>query len=167
MMGKVVSQEDLLQFAGRKSRGQRRVVFTNGCFDLLHPGHIHTLEAARAEGDLLVVGVNTDRSVRVLKGSSRPIIPQAERAEMLAALAAVDFVVLFDEETPRDLVARLQPDVLAKGADWPEGEIVGADEVEAGGGRVVRLPTQPGYSTSSILERIRSAGKTPPVGKST
>ena len=145
-----------MQLAGRERRGPRRVVFTNGCFDLLHPGHIRTLEAARSLGDLLVVGVNSDRTVRSLKGESRPVIPEAERAEILAALAAVDLVVLFDEDTPRELIARLQPDVLAKGADWGAGDVVGREEVEAAGGRVVSVPLEPGYSTSGLLEAIRS-----------
>ena len=145
-----------MQLAGRERRGPRRVVFTNGCFDLLHPGHIRTLEAARSLGDLLVVGVNSDRGVRSLKGESRPVIPEAERAEVLAALAAVDFVVLFDEDTPRELIARLRPDVLAKGADWDAGDVVGREEVEAAGGRVVSVPLEPGYSTSGLLEAIRT-----------
>ena len=151
-----------MQVAGRERRGPRRVVFTNGCFDLLHPGHIHTLEMARSLGDLLVVGVNSDRSVRALKGPSRPLLPESERAEILAALQAVDFVVLFDEDTPRELIARLRPDVLAKGADWGADEVVGRQEVESGGGRVVLLPLDPGYSTSAILEKIRKSIEIPP-----
>jgi len=130
-------------------------VFTNGCFDLLHPGHIQTLEAARSLGDVLVVGLNSDRSVRALKGADRPVVPESERAEILAALEAVDYVVIFDSETPRDLIAALLPDVLVKGADWGAGEIVGRAEVEGAGGRVVSIPLQPGYSTSEILEAIR------------
>jgi rfaE bifunctional protein nucleotidyltransferase chain/domain len=162
MMGRVLSQDELLQLAGRERRGPRRVVFTNGCFDLLHPGHIHTLETARSLGDLLVVGVNGDRSVRSLKGPERPLVPDAERAEVLAALAAVDFVVIFDEDTPREIIARLLPDVLVKGSDWGAGEIVGRAEVEAAGGRVVSIPFEPGYSTSDILKSIRSL-EMPPV----
>ena len=130
-------------------------MFTNGCFDLLHPGHIQTLEAARSLGDVLVVGLNSDRSVRALKGADRPVVPESERAEILAALEAVDYVVIFDSETPRDLIAALLPDVLVKGADWGAGEIVGRAEVEGAGGRVVSIPLQPGYSTSEILEAIR------------
>ena len=132
----------------------RVVVFTNGVFDLLHPGHIRYLQAARAEGDALIVGLNTDRSVRANKGPSRPILPEAERAELLAALAAVDAVVLFDAETPAALIAALQPDVLVKGADWALDEIVGRDFVEARGGRVVRAHMAEGYSTSGIIERV-------------
>ncbi len=131
------------------------VVFTNGVFDLLHPGHLRYLQAARAEGDHLVVGVNSDRSVRANKGPSRPVNPEAERAEVLAALACVDAVVIFDEETPAEIVRRLQPDVLVKGADWPADQIVGRDTVEARGGRVVRVPVEQGYSTSAVIERVR------------
>ena len=160
-MGRVLAQEELLQLAGRESRGPRRVVFTNGCFDVLHPGHIQTLEAARSLGDLLVVGVNSDRSVGALKGPGRPVIPESERAEILAALEAVDFVVIFDSETPRELIAALLPDVLAKGADWGSDEIVGRAEVEAAGGRVVSIPLHPGYSTSEILNAIRKASEAP------
>lgn len=132
------------------------VVFTNGVFDLLHPGHVRYLEAARACGDALVVGVNSDRSVRANKGPSRPIVPEAERAELLAALACVDAVTIFDEDTPHRLIEQLQPDVLVKGADWPADQIIGRDVVEARGGRVVRVPVEPGHSTSGLVERIRS-----------
>ena len=133
----------------------RRVVFTNGCFDLLHPGHIALLESARAEGDVLVVGLNSDRSVRMLKGEGRPVLPEAERAEALLALETVDAVVVYDEDTPRETIAALQPDVLVKGADWAEAAIVGRDEVLAAGGRVVRVPLVAGRSTSEVLARIR------------
>lgn len=132
------------------------VVFTNGVFDLLHPGHVRYLQAARACGDALVVGVNSDRSVRANKGPSRPIVPEAERAELLAALACVDAVTIFDEDTPHRLIEQLQPDVLVKGADWPADQIIGRDVVEARGGRVVRVPVEPGHSTSGLVERIRS-----------
>ena len=163
MMGSVLSQGELLQILGRQSRGQRRVVFTNGCFDLLHPGHIQTLEAARSLGDVLVVGVNSDRSVRALKGAERPVVGESERAEILAALEAVDYVVIFDAETPREVVAGLLPDVLVKGADWGANEIVGRTEVEAAGGRVVSIPMAPGYSTTSILKAIRDTPDKPQV----
>lgn len=129
------------------------MVFTNGCYDVLHPGHIRLLEQARSMGDLLVVGLNTDASVRRAKGPGRPITPQRERAELLLALEAVDGVVLFDEETPRDLIAELLPDVLVKGADWSHF-IAGREEVEAAGGRVVAVALEPGYSTTGILEKI-------------
>jgi len=133
----------------------RKVVLTNGCFDLLHPGHVALLEAARAEGDLLVVALNSDRSVREIKGEGRPVVPEAERAETLLALEAVDRVVVYDEPTPRDVVRALLPDVLVKGADWAEDAIVGREEVEASGGRVFRVEMVPGRSTSQLLERIR------------
>lgn len=141
--------------AAQRAAG-RRVVFTNGVFDLLHPGHTRYLADARREGDVLVVAVNSDRSVRAQnKGSDRPITPEAERAEMLAALAVVDAVVIFDEDTPHAIVSAVQPDVLVKGADWGADNIVGRDVVEARGGRVVRVTLSPGYSTTSILARAR------------
>ena len=121
----------------------------------MHPGHLRYLRAARALGDALIVGVNSDRSTRANKGPERPITPQDERSEVLAALACVDGTVIFDEETPHDLIAALQPDVLVKGADWAEDAIVGRDIVEARGGRVVRMNIEPGYSTTRIVERIR------------
>lgn len=134
---------------------RKTIVFTNGVFDLLHVGHLRYLRHARALGDALVVGVNSDRSVRANKGPSRPVTPQDERAEILAALDCVDGVVIFDEQTPYDLIAALQPDVLVKGADWANDAIVGRDLVEARGGRVVRVPIEAGHSTSALLERIR------------
>lgn len=156
-MGRVVAQDELILLAREAKRNGRRVVFTNGCFDLLHPGHLRCLEQARALGDLLVVAINSDSSVRELKGAGRPLVPQDERAEILAALAAVNYVVIFDAPTPRELIARLLPDVLVKGGDWGAEEIVGRAEVEAAGGRVVSIPVVPGYSTSAILERLRRA----------
>jgi D-beta-D-heptose 7-phosphate kinase/D-beta-D-heptose 1-phosphate adenosyltransferase len=133
----------------------RRVALTNGCFDILHPGHIALLEAARREGDLLVVAINSDLSVARLKGAGRPLLPEAERAEALRALESVDQVVIYDDETPIEVVRALQPDVLVKGADWAADEIVGRAEVEQSGGRVVRVPLVPGRSTSAIVESIR------------
>jgi D-beta-D-heptose 7-phosphate kinase/D-beta-D-heptose 1-phosphate adenosyltransferase len=133
----------------------RRVVLTNGCFDLLHPGHLALLEAARAHGDVLVVAINSDRSVRRIKGEGRPLVPEAERAETLLALEAVDRVVVYDEPTPLEVVKALAPDVLVKGADWAEDAIVGRKEVEAAGGQVVRVGMVPGRSTTAMLERIR------------
>jgi rfaE bifunctional protein nucleotidyltransferase chain/domain len=133
----------------------RRTVLTNGCFDLLHPGHLALLEAARAEGDRLVVAINSDASVAAIKGPSRPVTAEAERAETLLALEAVDRVVVYGEPTPIEVIRALRPDVLVKGADWPLDEIVGREEVEAAGGRVVRVEILPGRSTSGILERIR------------
>jgi D-glycero-beta-D-manno-heptose 1-phosphate adenylyltransferase len=154
-LGKVMSQEELiLHIAG--IRRNRRVVFTNGCFDLLHPGHIQCLEEARALGDLLIVAINSDASVRRMKGAGRPVMPEAERAEVLAALAAVDYVTVFEEDTPQQIIARLLPDVLVKGGDWGPDQIVGRAEVEAAGGRVVLVPLAPGYSTTALLDRIRT-----------
>ena len=133
-----------------------KVAFTNGCFDLLHAGHVRLLAAARRAADALIVAVNTDASVRRLKGPERPIVPEAERAELLAALEAVDRVVLFDEPTPLETILAIRPDVLIKGADWAEDAIVGAKEVKSWGGRVVRVALLAGASTTSLVERIRS-----------
>lgn len=154
-MGRVVREDELIEQVAAARRAGRRIVFTNGCYDLLHPGHIRTLEQARAFGDALVVAINSDRSVREMKGAGRPLIPEAERAEILAALEAVDWVVVFDDATPRRLIARLVPDILVKGGDWGADEIVGREEVEAAGGRVERVAVLPGYSTSEIIRRIR------------
>src|SRR5438874_5078497 len=134
------------------------MVFTNGCFDLLHPGHIRGFELARQMGDALIVGLNSDASVRQLKGPTRPVIPEQERAEILSALESVDAVVIFDELTPREVISQLLPDVLVKGGDWPGDQIVGREEVEAAGGRVVLIPLAPGYSTTEILRKIRESG---------
>ncbi len=153
-MGQVLDRQQLLEQTTLLKTSGRRVVFTNGCFDLLHPGHVTLLERARRLGDALVVGVNSDRSVRELKGPTRPVVPEQERAELLAALEAVDFVTIFDEATPRELVAALLPDVLVKGADWGS-YIVGRQEVEARGGQVVSLELEPGWSTSQILDTVR------------
>jgi rfaE bifunctional protein nucleotidyltransferase chain/domain len=154
--GGVLSRPEAVAVVERARAERRRVVFTNGVFDLLHPGHLRYLWAARRRGDLLVVGLNSDRSVRALKGPDRPLMPEAERAEILAALECIDGVVIFDEETPAEIVRALQPDVLVKGADWPEDQIVGRDTVEAHGGEVVRVPVEEGYSTSAIVARIRT-----------
>ena len=134
----------------------KSIVFTNGVYDLLHPGHVRYLQAARALGDALVVGVNSDRSVRANKGPSRPINPEAERAEVIAAMDCVDAAVIFDEDTPHEIISRLQPDVLVKGADWAEDAIVGRDVVEARGGRVVRMPIERGFSTTDLLAKIQA-----------
>ena len=140
-----------------RTRGAGQIiVFTNGVFDVLHPGHVRYLRDARALGDLLIVGVNSDRSSRALgKAPDRPINPESERAEVLAALASVDAVVVFDEDTPHAIISALQPDILVKGADWGENAIVGRDVVELRGGRVVRIELAKGYSTTAILDRIR------------
>jgi len=139
----------------RRAAGER-VVFTNGCYDLLHPGHVDLLERCRALGDLLVVAINSDAGVRCLKGPTRPLIPQEERAELLAGLEAVDYVTFFDEPTPRETITRLLPDILVKGGDWGLDAIVGRAEVEAAGGRVYSLPLLPGYSTTGIVKQIKS-----------
>jgi D-beta-D-heptose 7-phosphate kinase/D-beta-D-heptose 1-phosphate adenosyltransferase len=142
------------RLAALRARGAK-IVFTNGCFDLLHPGHVRYLAAARGLGDALVVGLNDDASVRRLKGRPRPFLHAEERAEVLAGLAAVDHVIFFGEDTPRALVAALRPDVLVKGADWAEEDIVGRDEVIAAGGRVERIDLVPGVSTTELVRRIR------------
>jgi D-beta-D-heptose 7-phosphate kinase/D-beta-D-heptose 1-phosphate adenosyltransferase len=154
-MTATMSASDARAWAAARRAAGRTVVFTNGVFDLLHPGHLRYLRQARALGDALVVGVNSDRSVRQNKGPSRPVVPEDERAEVVAALACVDAVVIFDEDTPHALISAIQPDVLAKGADWAEDAIVGRDIVEARGGRVVRIPVEAGYSTTRILDTMK------------
>lgn len=134
----------------------RRVVFTNGVFDLLHPGHVRYLQTARSLGDLLIVAINSDRSVRANKGPSRPIMPEQERAEVLEALEAVDVVVVFDQETPQIIIDRIRPNILVKGADWAENAIVGRETVEADGGKVVRVPIEAGWSTSAIVLKAQA-----------
>jgi len=153
---KILTRAELLRRYGRPR--ERKVVFTNGVFDLLHPGHVQYLEEARALGDALVVGLNTDRSVRALdKGSERPLVAEDARARVIAGLGAVDAVALFDEETPRDLIAALLPDVLVKGGDYEIDGVVGRTEVEAAGGRVQILPFLKGHSTTALVQRIRGA----------
>ena len=154
-MTKIVSIEALIEEKERLRREGKRLVFTNGCFDLLHPGHVRYLSQARSLGDALVVALNSDRSVRALKGEGRPILNQQERAEVIAALEAIDYVTIFDEETPRELIAAVLPDVLVKGGDWALDEIVGREEVEAAGGEVLSLPYIDGSSTTDIIERIK------------
>lgn len=141
----------------RELRGSgRRVVFTNGVFDILHPGHIRYLQQARALGDALIIGLNSDASVKRNKGPERPINNESERAEILSALECVDAVVVFDENTPAEIIKAIQPDILVKGADWGEDAIVGRDTVEARGGKVVRVPIEQGYSTTEIIRKIRA-----------
>ena len=151
-----MTRDQAAAFASDQRARGRRVVFTNGVFDILHPGHLRYLQQARALGDVLIVGVNSDASVRRNKGPERPINNERERREILEALDCVDAVVIFDEDTPADIIGAVQPDVLVKGADWAENAIVGRDTVEGRGGRVIRVPLEAGFSTSAIVERIRS-----------
>ena len=153
ILGRLYSRTELLEQRIRwKDQGQV-VAFTNGCYDVLHPGHIRLMEYARSLADVLIVALNTDAGVRRLKGPSRPLLPEQERAEILAALEAVDAVILFDEETPRQLIAELLPDILMKGADWSHF-IAGREEVEAAGGKVIAAPLRSGYSTTGIIEKL-------------
>jgi D-beta-D-heptose 7-phosphate kinase/D-beta-D-heptose 1-phosphate adenosyltransferase len=152
-----VTIDEAARFAADVRARGGKVVFTNGVFDLLHPGHIRYLQDARRLGDALIVGLNSDASVRANKGPERPITPEAERAEILAALECVDAVAIFDEETPADVIKRIQPDVLVKGADWGPDNIVGRDTVEARGGKVVRMELSRGYSTTELIKKIRSS----------
>jgi len=160
-MNKIRSAASFKRIRGRLRRDGRRVVFTNGCFDLIHGGHIHLFRKAKAQGDVLIVALNTDASVRRLKGPARPVFPLAERMEVLAALEDVDYVTWFGENTPQKIIAALLPDVLIKGGDWGAGEIVGTAEVENAGGRVYRVPYRRGHSSTNIIEKIR---KTHPRG---
>lgn len=157
MTSKVLPEAQLLTILSAERTKGKRIVFTNGCFDLLHIGHTRYLQAAKSLGDLLVVGVNTDASVRSLgKAPDRPIVPEAQRAEVLAALSCVDFVVLFAEPDPGRLIAAIQPNVLVKGGDWTRDDIVGRDTVENRGGVVRTIPLVPGMSTTALVQRIRS-----------
>jgi len=151
----MLDADALAAFVGDARAAGKRIVFTNGVFDILHPGHLRYLQAARRHGDLLIVGLNSDASVRRNKGPERPINPEAERAEVLEALACVDAVSVFDEDTPADIIRRVQPDILVKGADWPADQIVGRDTVEARGGRVILEKVEQGYSTSAIIDRVK------------
>jgi D-beta-D-heptose 7-phosphate kinase/D-beta-D-heptose 1-phosphate adenosyltransferase len=153
---RVVSRDAAVRLAEDLRAAGRIVVFTNGVFDLLHPGHVRYLQSARGLGDALIVGLNADASVRRNKGPSRPINSERERAELVAALACVDAVVLFDDDTPAAIIRSIQPDVLVKGADWAADQIVGRDTVEARGGRVVRVEVEKGYSTTALVEKVRS-----------
>jgi rfaE bifunctional protein nucleotidyltransferase chain/domain len=151
---KVLALEDLPARVSELRKRGRKIVFTNGCFDILHPGHLSYLQKARALGDVLIVGINSDRSVKELKGNLRPIFDQEERCELLSGLESVSFITIFDESTPRDLIKVILPDVLVKGGDWRLEQIVGREEVEASGGRVVSVPYEEGYSSSAIIQRI-------------
>lgn len=150
-------REAAAALAARVRDAGGRVVFTNGVFDLLHPGHVRYLRDARNLGELLLVGINSDDSVRRIKGPHRPVNPEHERAEVLLGLASVDGVVVFDEDTPQAIITAIQPDILVKGSDWGPDDIIGRDVVEARGGRVVRMPLAPGHSTSDLIRRVRTA----------
>jgi len=154
-VSKFLDLDTLIRERGLLRAKGRILVFTNGCFDLLHPGHVRYLAQARSLGDALVVALNSDRSVRTLKGAGRPVLNEKERVEVIAALEAVDYVTVFDEETPHSLISQLLPDVLVKGGDWQLNEIVGREEVEAAGGKVLSLPFLEGYSSSDIIDRIK------------
>src|SRR5918997_261797 len=161
MNEKILTPEEACAVRERLRAQGRRLVFTNGCFDILHVGHVRYLAEARRLGGALLVAVNSDRSVRALKGAGRPVMSEAERAEMLAALASVDLVTVFDEESPRKLISELLPDVLVKGGDYAPGEIHGREEVEEAGGRVLALPFVEGASTTGIIERIKDVNREP------
>jgi rfaE bifunctional protein nucleotidyltransferase chain/domain len=154
ILSKIVKLEEFLKKAENIRQDRKRIVFTNGCFDILHIGHVRYLQSAKAEGDILVIGLNSDRSVRIIKGAKRPLISEQQRAEVLASVGFVDYIILFDEPDPHKLIAAIAPDVLVKGADWADEQIVGADVVKSGGGRVVRVPVVPDVSTSQIIEDI-------------
>ena len=156
---RIHSLDEAAELAARVRERGGTVVFTNGVFDLLHPGHVRYLQDARRLGDALIVGLNSDRSVRANRGPERPITPMEERAEILLALGCVDAVAVFDEETPDAIIKRIQPDVLVKGADWGPDNIVGRDTVEARGGRVVRMELAPGYSTTDLISRVKALGR--------
>ncbi len=153
-MEKILSRETLKETVDRLRREGKRIAFTNGCFDILHIGHVQYLEAARRHGDVLIVAVNSDASVRALKGDKRPLVPESERAAVVAALAAVDYVTLFSELTPLELIETLRPDVLLKGGDWKEENVVGREAVRAWGGRVVIIPETAGASTTNIVAKV-------------
>jgi len=152
-LGKFYTREQLIEVRAQWKREGKAVVFTNGCYDILHPGHIRLLESARSLGDILILALNTDASVRRMKGPTRPLIHENDRAQLACALAAVDAVTFFDEDTPRELIAAVLPDILVKGADWTHF-IAGREEVEAAGGKVLALPLEPGYSTTGMVQEI-------------
>ena len=151
---KILTLEDLVTRLGKVRKSGQKIVFTNGCFDIMHVGHVRYLADARSEGDLLVVGLNSDASVRIIKGDKRPIVRQNHRAEVLASLGCVDFIVIFDEPDPLKLIQTLKPDVLVKGEDWTEDEIVGAESVKSLGGKIVRISFVEESSTTAIIEKI-------------
>ncbi|MDY0223036.1 MAG: D-glycero-beta-D-manno-heptose 1-phosphate adenylyltransferase [Desulfobacterium sp.] len=151
---KIIPRSEIKAIAAAKRAQGKKIVFTNGCFDILHAGHVNYLEAAAAQGDILILGLNSDLSVRQIKGEKRPIIAQNQRSQVVAALACVDYVVIFDEPTPESLIRDIIPQVLAKGADWPEDKIIGGDFVKENNGSVARITLEPEISTTIIIERI-------------
>lgn len=153
-MGKIMELDELVHVVQGLQREGKRTVFTNGCFDLLHPGHIRLLQQAKALGHVLIVGVNSDSSTRQIKGKARPVVPAAERLEVLAALEGVDYLFLFDEPDPGNAIAQLRPDILVKGGDWSKEEVIGRDTVQSFGGRVVTLPYYGDYSTTKLIGRV-------------
>ena len=155
MSSRIANRQDLARIISELKAQKKKIVATNGCFDILHAGHVRYLEAAKQLGDVMIVGINSDNSVRQLKGEGRPLLPERERAEILGAMESVDAVIIYDELTPQTVIARLIPDVLVKGSDWAGDCIVGREEVEAAGGRVVSSPVVPGYSTTEIVRKIR------------
>ena len=155
MTGKLKTLDELITIATQARTEGKIVVFTNGCFDLLHRGHVHLLREAKAAGDLLIVAVNSDRSVKAIKGPTRPVNSETDRIELIAATEMVDYAILFDEPDPTRLIAAIKPSVLAKGGDWSADKIIGAEIVEREGGRVVAIPYIKGYSTTEIIERMR------------
>ena len=156
MSGKLKILDEIKVIVDNARKNGKRVVFTNGCFDLLHRGHVHVLREAKACGDLLIAGVNSDKSVKQIKGPTRPVLPESDRSELLAAMEMVDYVVLFDEPDPYRVISAIRPDVLVKGGDWNSEKIIGADLVEKAGGRVVVIPYIKGFSTTEIIERIKN-----------
>ena len=156
MTGKLKTLDELITVSAQARNKGEIVVFTNGCFDLLHRGHVHILRQAKTAGDLLIVGINSDRSVKVIKGPTRPVYSEMDRLELIAAMEMVDYVILFDEPDPYKLIAAIKPNVLAKGGDWGADQVVGADIVEQEGGRLLLVPYLKGYSTSEIIERMRN-----------
>jgi len=158
-MGKAVSLKKAIEETGKLRKRGKKIVFTNGCFDIIHAGHVRYLKKARSLGDVLIVGLNSDSSIRGIKGDLRPIVPEKERAEVLGALSCVDYIVVFNEATPIRLITAMKPDVLAKGADWASSAIAGADVVKASGGRVARIPLVKGRSTTNIIKKILTIHK--------
>jgi len=152
--GKLKNLDELAALAAQARQNGKSVVFTNGCFDILHRGHVHVLRQAKAAGDLLIVALNSDRSVKEIKGAKRPVLPETDRIELIGAMEMVDYVIIFDESDPYKLIAAIKPNVLAKGGDWSADKIIGADVVERAGGRIVVIPYLQGFSTSEIIERI-------------